>query len=105
MSDGTEIFRIITANRLKDGVIVYLKMTESGASWVEAIADASSLDEESIEKGKAIAEKDEAECHVISAYDMEVTGRNRPMSAREKVRAQGPSVKYGKDSLEADFSI
>ena len=105
MSDGTEIFRIITANRLSDGVIVYLKMTESGASWVESVADATPLDEASIVKGKEIAEKDEAECFVISAYDMEVTGRNRPMSAREKVRAHGPSVKYGKDSLEADFSI
>lgn len=103
MSDETENFMIITANRLRDGAIVYLKAGE--AAWTTAIGDAASYAGDDVETALAAARKFEKSCLVIGSYTVEVTGNNKPLSAREQIRAHGPSVKYGADALMPDFSI
>lgn len=106
MEDDGEIFKVVTANRLRDGVIVYLQVAGDGtASWVEQIADATAFDEHEIEDALAQANPFVDDCLIIDLYATEVAGRNRPLSAREVVRAKGPSIKYGHAAIEPDFSI
>lgn len=105
MSEGMEIFKIVTANRLRDGAIVYLRDGREGAKWTPSIMEATSFGENDIEPALARAKKFEDDCLVIGVYAAEVTNSNKPLSAREEIRAHGPSVKYGPDSLTPDFSI
>jgi hypothetical protein len=103
MDNAGEIFQVVTANRLRDGVIVYFNETDN--TWVERIAEATSYDEHSINDALARAKTFEAACEVVGIYPTEVAGRNRPLSAREQIRAAGPSIKYGHAAVQPDFSI
>ena len=79
---------VITANRLTDGIVVYLA---ADGEWAEQIANARVADTE--EEIKALeAEADEAvrERLVISVYPMPVVlkdGTVDPLSVRERIRA------------------
>jgi hypothetical protein len=79
---------VITANRLTDGIVVYLS---SDGSWTEQIAKARLADTE--EETKALeAEAGEAvkQRRVVAAYPMEVAvkdGAIDPLSVRERIRA------------------
>jgi hypothetical protein len=79
---------VITANRLTDGVVVYLA---AGGQWIEDIAKARMADTE--EETKALeAEAEEAvrERRVVSAYPMPIAVRDGavdPLSVRERIRA------------------
>lgn len=103
MDDDGEVFKVVTANRLRDGVIVYY--AADGDHWVEDIAAATSYDEQGITAALTRAKDFERACQVVGIYPTEVAGRNRPLSMREHVRATGPSVKYGHAAVEPDFSI
>jgi Protein of unknown function (DUF2849) len=79
---------VITANRLADGLVVYLA---SDGSWVEDLARArvaTTEDEtQALERGaaKAVAER-----RVVAAYPMEVAiadGVPVAVSVRERIRA------------------
>lgn len=105
MSEGMEIFKIVTANRLRDGVIVYLQDDRGDATWTSSIAKATPFGENDIEAALERAKKYESDCLVVGIYAAEVTNHNNPLSVREDIRAHGPSVKYGADSLTPDFSI
>ena len=79
---------VITANRLTDGVVVYLA---SDGEWSEQIANARVADTE--EETKALeAEADNAvrERRVVGAYVMPIALRDGaidPLSVRERIRA------------------
>jgi Protein of unknown function (DUF2849) len=79
---------VVTANRLTDGIVVYL--TPEGG-WVEDIARAARADTE--EETKALEEKgkqDEKARIVVAVYPMPVEvkdGEVDPLSVREKIRA------------------
>lgn len=103
MDNAGEVFQVVTANRLRDGVIVYFN--EPGNTWVERIADATPYDEHGITSALDRVKAFEAACQVVGIYPTEVAGRNRPLSAREQIRAAGPSVKYGHAAVQPDFSI
>ncbi len=79
---------VITANRLTDGIIVYLA---SDGEWTEQIADARVADtDEEIKVLEAEAEKAVRERLVISVYPMAVAledGAVDPLSVRERIRA------------------
>jgi hypothetical protein len=79
---------VITANRLTDGIVVYLA---SDGAWTEQIADARVADtEEEIKALEAEAEKAVQERLVISVYPMPVAlkdGEVDPLSVRERIRA------------------
>ncbi len=103
--DEGEKFRVITANRLDDGVIVYFRLDGEHGEWVSDLKRASSFGESEFADALEGARQFERDCIVLGLYEIEVAGRNRPLSARERIRAQGPSIRFGKAATEPDFSI
>ncbi len=88
--------KIITANRLSDGVVVYLAAT----GWVAGIASAAVLQAaDAIEAGLAAAARAIANREVIdvAAIDVTLNDSNHPVPVRlrERIRAYGPTVDYG----------
>ena len=79
---------VITANRLTDGIVVYLA---SDDEWTEQIAEARLADtDEEIKALEAEAEKAVQERLVISVYPMPIAlndGAVDPLSVRERIRA------------------
>ena len=79
---------VITANRLTDGVVVYLA---SEGQWTEAIADARVAGTEEETKAlETIAENAVRERIVVAVYRMPVVlkdGAVDPLSVRERIRA------------------
>ena len=85
--------RIVTANRLSDGLVVYL----NGAGWSERIDDARvARAEEDAAVLLAQAEAPGQALRVVDPYLIEVTrdgAVSRPVSNREAIRALGPTVR------------
>lgn len=106
MADGDqEIYRVVTANRLRDGAIVYFNR-DSG--WSEAIRDATVAAGDEIDALVALAERDVSNNVVVGAYTIEIAGDHQPLSARERIRAHGPSIRFGDDAVpvnNSDFEI
>ena len=106
MSDNdNETFQVVTANRLGDGAIVYLN-ADSG--WQDSIKDATVVSGDEVDALLTRAEQDVAANHIVEAYPIEITGAHEPLSARERIRAEGPSIRFGEDAVPAnnsDFAI
>ena len=84
--------RIVTANRLSDGLVVYL----NGAGWSESIEDARIAGDDASAHLLAEAEAPEQAIQVVGPYLIEVAREGavpRPVSHREAIRAQGPTVR------------
>jgi len=79
---------VVTANRLTDGIVVYLA---PDGSWVEDIARARIASTENETKAlEDVAAKSVNACKVVAVYPMEVAlvdGAVDPLSVREKIRA------------------
>jgi len=79
---------VITANRLTDGVVVYLA---SDGEWTEQIANARVADgDEETKALEAEAENAVRERRVVAVYPMPVAlkdGTVDPLSVRERIRA------------------
>jgi len=92
---------IVTANRLIDGVVVYL--TAEGG-WSERFADAAVAAEETAAKALiATGEAAVAAQLVVGLYRAEVgfeQGRPVPVDMKERIRARGPSIhpEFGKQA-------
>lgn len=86
--------KVVTANRLRDGRVVYLG--ESG-SWSESIADGRLVSgEEDDAEILAAAQADAGRARVVDPYFIEVAthgGTIHALGNREAIRAQGPSVR------------
>ena len=84
--------KVVTANRLRDGVVVY--RAEDGA-WTEALLEAQVVEGEAAIGALALAQADES--HAVGAYLMDVDasdgvvpdGRGR---LRETIREAGPTI-------------
>jgi hypothetical protein len=105
MDNDGEVFKVITANRLRDGIIVYARKQGAEIDWTPQIANATAFGESELDAALKQAELASSANVVIGVYPVEVAGRNRPLSARETIRAKGPSVKYGHAAVDADYSI
>lgn len=85
--------RIVTANRLRDGAVVYL--TARGG-WSESIADGRlARGEFEIKDLMGWARRAAERNEVVGPYPMEIErtgGRNRARGMRETIRAAGPTV-------------
>ena len=85
--------RMVTANRLGDGLVVYL---DRGGGWSERIADGRvASDAAAAAALMTVAEAAAAACQVVEPYLIDVVERDgsvRPSSFRERIRAQGPTV-------------
>src|SRR5205823_9209653 len=87
---------VFTANRLRDGVVLWLDRQER---WSEKVADARIYEGAAIEEGRAAALAWEHRQEVVGSYPVDVAVTEAgpaPLSVRERVRAQGgPSIQYG----------
>jgi hypothetical protein len=80
---------VVTANRLTDGVVVYLA---AAGEWTEEIANARVADDEAETKAlEAIADNAVRERVVVGPYRMPIAlkddGAVDPISVRERIRA------------------
>ncbi len=95
---------IATANRLRDGAVVYFT-AESG--WSHWIADARVSNDE--QSAQALLDQTSASVdgnEVVEPYLIEVLAEARsfkPVRYREIIRAKGPSShpQYGRDTIDA----
>ena len=86
--------KMVTANRLGDGEIVYL--TQSGG-WSPRFAEGYAFEgNEEEDRMLSIAAKAEADLLIVVAYAIDVTcddGGLAPISQRERIRSEGPTVR------------
>ncbi len=98
--DGS--LQAITANRLRDGVVVFLG---PDAAWVEAFADAALFSDADAKTALAAAKaKAERDQFGVDIYAFEVETDNGvpvPVKMRERIRAFGPSIRldFGKQAV------
>lgn len=86
--------KAITANRLSDGNVVYLRQDDT---WSERIQESIVADSEELATALLeLAKRAVAERLVVDPYLFAVSvedGRIRPLGRREEIRAAGPSVR------------
>lgn len=85
--------KAITANRLRDGAVVWLGPQNE---WVERIEAAVAYDDAGAAPALAAAQEDEARNIVVAIYTLEVEvadGAPVPLRTKERIRALGPSVR------------
>ena len=93
MSKRAPDVAVLTANRLQDGIVVFLA---ADGRWVESIEAA--VVARSAEEARALQEqgaRDSAANLVVEPYlaeVMEAGGRRVPARMRERVRVEGPSI-------------
>ncbi len=93
MSKRTPDVAVLTANRLQDGIVVYLTADGRWADSIEMAVVACSAEE-----ARALQEqgaRDSAANLVVEPYLAEVAeagGRRVPARMRERVRVEGPSI-------------
>jgi hypothetical protein len=95
--------KVLTANRLGDGIAVWL--TAAG-EWSEKLQDALvARHAEAVEALEAIGKRDYAGNKVVdvNVIDVEeVDGAIRPQRLRERIRAAGPTMEYAAGYQAAD---
>ena len=88
--------RVLTANRLGDGAVVY---RDAAGNWVGRLADAAVAGDEAAERALlAAGEADLAQGLIVGPYLKPVargTAAPAPVSQRERIRAAGPTVAFG----------
>lgn len=87
--------KAVTANRLVDGLVVYLG---AGGHWLETIRAAqTAAGKEEAAALLASVEPDVAACRIVGPYLIDVIsgpdGTLRAASERERIRALGPTVR------------
>jgi hypothetical protein len=88
---------VFTANRLRDGRVVWLAGGDAQAedAWVEAVAAARAFLPAEAAAGLALAQQGERAQLVVGVYGTEVglqAGHPVPLKFRERLRAEGPSI-------------
>ena len=83
---------VITANSLKDGLVVF----QTASGWTLDVNAAEILEtKEALEAGLARAGKDAAENRVVEPYAIDIASDGAhlvPTKLREKIRAAGPTT-------------
>jgi hypothetical protein len=81
---------MLTANRLKDGAVLYWK----GGAWVEALAEGEVFaDPAAADAALATAQAFVAGNMVVNPYLFDLRIDGEPVKEREIIRAHGPSVR------------
>lgn len=95
--------KVLTANRLTDGIAVWL---DAGGKWVESLQDA--LVARHAEAASALEEIGKRDFSANLVVDVnvieveEVAGVIRPLRLRERIRAAGPTMEYANGFAAAD---
>ncbi|WP_051881480.1 DUF2849 domain-containing protein [Parvularcula oceani] len=95
--------KILTANRLRDGVVIY-RMGDG--SWTEDISRAQVVEGEDAIGALAMAQADESESVGAYLMDVETTGGTHPSGRgrlREEIREAGPTIhpQFGRQAERA----
>ncbi len=89
----SEIVKVLTANRLNDGAVVYGGL---GGLWVERLTQATALSSAEAD-ARLVAAADDVRARLIVEpylFDAERTDEElRPIKVREVIRAAGPTVR------------
>ena len=107
--------QIVSANRLSDGIVVFLARGHAGGDsagdrWVERIGDAELFgDKPAVEAGVARAQAAQGANLVVEilAVEVDVTARGvEPKLMRDRIRAAGPTVRldHGKQAAAAQIT-
>lgn len=95
--------KVLTANRLTDGIAVWL---DAGGAWTERLQDALvARHAEAVASLEAIGKRDFSANLVVdvNVIDVEeVEGLLRPLRLRERIRAAGPTTEYAAGFAPAD---
>lgn len=87
---------VISANSLRSGAVVWLRVVGDAFGWTEAAATASVGDAAQRDAWLAIAEAEARQNRVVAPYAVDVVadgaGGFTHTSTRESVRAGGPTV-------------
>ena len=83
MSDSEKIFQVITANKLREGVIVYLTKDGGVTGWTENIDYAYIADEDELGDLLAVAQEYEKSNNVVGVYTVEIAGSREPFARRD----------------------
>ena len=103
MKDSVEIFKVITANRLSDGIVVYLTKASKDLGWSTRLEDAAIFHDSVVDRVLRLAGGENEANVVVGPYAIEVLDKHRLLGTREIIRATGgPSIKYGKDAVASD---
>jgi len=100
------VLEVVTANRLRGGDVVYLK---ADLTWSLHLNDSAASDD-ATEKERLLAAAEQAveEREVVAPYLIPVKrdpGRLTPLSQRETIRANGPTVRYGPSAQDDSPSL
>ncbi len=105
-SSKDDDFKVIRANALRGGEVVYLVAERGSQRWSRDIAEATVYRDAEVGGALKLADKDAAGNIVVGAEAIEITGKHEPVGAKETIRAAGgPTIKYGEDALQPDYSI
>ncbi|MGF9561894.1 DUF2849 domain-containing protein [Neorhizobium sp. JUb45] len=95
--------KVLTANRLSDGIAVWLDAT---GQWNERLQDALvARHAEAVTSLEAIGKRDFVDNRVVdvAVVDVqEINGQLWPVRLRERIRAQGPTMHYATGYGTAD---
>ncbi|MDI7863230.1 DUF2849 domain-containing protein [Rhizobiaceae bacterium n13] len=98
--------KVLTANRLGDGIAVWLN---AAGEWSESLQEALvARHAEAVATIEEIGRKSYADNEVVdvNVVDVqEVNGILRPLRLRERIRAEGPTIEYaaGYTAADAEF--
>ena len=95
--------KVVTANRLNDGAVVYLAPE---GRWSECLEDSLVGQPEDVAAMMAMAERAVVDRMVVTPYEIDVDGEGadlRPCHIKEVIRAAGPTVRMdlGKQAWSA----
>ena len=92
-SNEVLLMKIITANRLSDGVVVYRNPENE---WIRDVRFAALFDVDLVEDAVASAKRDIVSNIVVGveAIDARVLDGVEPTRLRERIRAFGPTIDY-----------
>jgi hypothetical protein len=89
-------YKVLTANRLSDGIAVWL---DANGSWITSLQNALVARHAEAEASlEAIGKRDFAANRVLDVNLIDVdeeAGVLKPLRLRERIRAEGPTVQYG----------
>lgn len=87
--------QLITANRLRDGIVIYFQLRGDHHLWCENIREASILQADETDAMLARAARDVQDNLIVDPYVIGIGSDHRPVTQRESVRAGGPTIAYG----------
>ncbi|MDM9629752.1 DUF2849 domain-containing protein [Rhizobium sp. S152] len=95
--------KVLTANRLTDGIAVWL---DANGKWATSLQDALvARHAEAVTALEEIGKKSYADNQVVDVAVVEVQENNGvlwPLRLRERIRAQGPTMEYAPGYQPAD---